>query len=272
MYHDTIAPLEETQREAAATNPSFALLGGDIAYSAPKLPIFHEDAERWIHWLQAWKETMVTPDGCLIPMLITIGNHDVIGRYGKSPSSAAFFYSLFVAPEEKSYFAIDFDHYMSIFVLDSGHTNSISGEQRDWLYNALSARSSIPHKFALYHVPAYPAVRSPKGPISSEIRNQWVPLFDLFGLTAAFENHDHIYKRSYPMRNNTIDEKKGVLYLGDGAWGVETPRKEKSNHRHNYLAKVVSARHFILVTILPDNTIRYQAIESNGTIIDNYTR
>lgn len=272
MYHDDLAPLIETQKQAAATNPRFALLGGDIAYTAPKFALFSENFERWLDWLKAWKTTMVTPDGCLIPMIIAIGNHDVIGRFNKTPSSATFFYSLFVAPEQNSYKAIDFDGYMSVIVLDSGHTNAIDGKQKQWLQNTLESRSAIPNKFALYHVPAFPSIRTPKGTVSNEVRQHWVPLFDMFGLTAAFENHDHAYKRTFPLLNGAIDEKNGVLYIGDGAWGVKTPRKEKFSHRHWYIAKFASARHFILVTLFPDNSTQYEGIDSKGNILDNYLR
>ena len=269
MYHDDLAPLIETQRQAAATSPHFALLGGDIAYTAPKLSLFAENFERWLDWLKAWKATMVTPDGCLIPMIITIGNHDVIGRFGKSPSHAAFFYSLFVTPQQTSYKVIDFDGYMSVIVLDSGHTNPIGGAQSRWLAQTLENRQEIPNKFALYHVPAYPSIRNPKGPISSEIRMNWVPLFDTFHLTAAFENHDHAYKRSYPLLNGKIDEEDGVLYMGDGAWGIKSPRKEKTSRRW-YIKKFSPTRHFILVTLFPNHTQQFQAIDSKGTPIDNY--
>ncbi len=272
MYHDSLTPLIEIQQQAAATTPHFALLGGDIAYTAPKFPIFSENFERWLDWLTTWSATMVTPEGCLIPMVVAIGNHDVIGRYSQPASRAAFFYALFITPDTSSYKVIDFDHYMSVIVLDTNHTNTIAGEQKTWLHLTLEQRPSIPNKFAIYHVPAYPAIRSPKGPVNSEVRQHWVPLFDQFRLTAAFENHDHAYKRTHLLYNGQPDAKKGVLYLGDGAWGVEKPRKEKFSKRLSYLANVVSSRHFILVTVYPNHETQYQAINDEGKVFDSYRR
>lgn len=43
------------------------------------------------------------------------------------------------------------------------------------------------------------------------------PLFEEYELTAAFENHDHTYKRTHRIRDGWWIP-RGVLYLGDGAW------------------------------------------------------
>ena len=110
--------------------------------------------------------------------------------------------------------------------MDSGHTHPINGAQTEWLAGVLEARQLVPHKFALYHVPAYPSSRPFNYGISKQIRKNWVPLFDKYKLTAAFENHDHDYKRTHPLLEGKTAP-KGVIYLGDGAWGVETPRKAR---------------------------------------------
>ncbi|MEM1283635.1 MAG: metallophosphoesterase family protein, partial [Chlamydiota bacterium] len=249
MLHDETKYFAEMNVTAAATDPMFAVLGGDIAYSAPKLNLFKEDVSRWINWLQIWFKTMVTKDGRLIPIVITIGNHEVIGRYDQPPERAKFFYSLFKWPTQGGYQVIDFDHYMSIWVLDSGHTHPIDGKQKEWLETTLNQRNELPHKFAVYHVPAYPSVRKVKGSISKQIRELWIPIFEDHGINTAFEHHDHAYKRTHPIYKGQIDSNKGVLYLGDGAWGVKKPRTPKSPNDRWYLAKTKSTRHFILVTL-----------------------
>lgn len=270
MYHDDVETYAETNRAAAATRPLFAMLGGDIAYSAPmvKLSSMHENFQRWMHWLKAWTETMVTPDGYIIPMIITIGNHEVIGRYLQPPSKAEFFYALFKWPETKSYQTVDFGKYMSIFVLDSGHTEPIEGPQAEWLASELAERELVVHKFALYHVPAYPSVRKFTNKYSQMIRNQWVPSFERYGLNVAFENHDHTYKRTYPITQNEIDTERGVLYLGDGAWGVAKPRHPATPSERWYLARTKSQRHFIQVVVSNDER-RFMATDPQGKIFDD---
>ncbi|MFQ5729958.1 MAG: metallophosphoesterase, partial [Waddliaceae bacterium] len=127
-----------------------------------------------------------------------------------------------------------------------------------------------PHKFALYHVPAYPCVRKFKGMFNIQIRRHWVPIFENFGLTAAFEHHDHAYKRTHLIYRERIDP-KGVLYLGDGGWGVKRARKPRSAGSLWYLAKTARARHFIMVTLDGGNR-HYTAIDSKGNVIDTYSQ
>ena len=44
-------------------------------------------------------------------------------------------------------------------------------------------------------------------------------MFDNYGIIAAFENHVHQYKRTFPLKNDSIDP-KGTVYFGDGSLGV----------------------------------------------------
>jgi hypothetical protein len=84
--------------------------------------------------------------------------------------------------------------------------------------------------------------------VSPLIRQHWVPLFERFGLNVAFEHHEHAYKRTHLLLQGS-PHPAGILYLGDGSWGVEKPRKPKSPSERPYLAKSASTRHFILVEL-----------------------
>ena len=214
----------------------------------------------------AWKEHMVAPDGRLIPIIPAIGNHDINGGFDKTPAEAADFHTFFSMPGRQGYNVLDFGNYLTIFILDTGHTNPIGGMQTHWLYENLKARQRIQHKFAVYHVPAYPSYRKYNNKISAAVRLHWVPLFDLFGLHAAFEHHDHTYKRTHFLRHGAVDP-CGVLYMGDGAWGPEEPRIPKTPEQAWYLAKTASRRHFILVTI-NKKTRQFKAIDHTGKVID----
>lgn len=282
MYHDDIDILRKTNRQAAKMSPSFALVGGDIAYASSNLTDFlprwvhsvtdrlaRQRFDRWLSWLIAWKEEMVTAEGCLVPILPAIGNHDTIGRFGQTPEQAPFFYSLFAMPGKPGYNVLDFADYMSIFLLDSGHTNPVGGNQAKWLAQALRQRKDMGHKFALYHVPAYPSVHKITEEIGSQIRKFWVPSFETYHLTAAFENHEHAYKRTHPLLANAIVT-QGVIYIGDGSWGVKKPRLPSSLEKKWYLAKAISARHFLVVDIEEDKQTVH-AINSNGLVIDHFS-
>ncbi len=269
MYHDEIEPLVEMHHQAAKHDPHFALVGGDIAYaSTSKVGQSSPEDGRWIEWLAAWNKHMVTPSGFMIPFIPAIGNHDTNGRFRQTPKEAPFFYALFPFPGEAGCNVLDCGESLSIFVLDTHHTHPVEGKQAAWLEAALNERKLVKDKFALYHVPAYPSVRKFKGIKHTAIRKHWVPLFEQGGITACFENHEHTYKRSYLLKGGKIDP-AGILYLGDGAYGVKNPRVPKNLKRERYLATASARRHFILVTLKNGQRL-YQAIDSQGKVFDEY--
>jgi hypothetical protein len=270
MYHGSgyIDQMKNTCLMAAGTDPMFALIGGDIAYSANRNSRIPEAYGRWLLWLQCWKSTMIRSDGALIPILPAIGNHEVNGGFDQTPIQALFFYSLFPTPGPQGYNAIDFGNYMSIFFLDSGHTHPVEGKQTQWLDEILRTRAKIPTKFALYHVPAWPSCSTIADKVSETIRDNWVPVFEKYQLTAAFENHCHTYKRTFPLINYN-KHPDGVLYIGDGAWGVKSTRIPQTPQEAWYIAKSASIRHFILVTV-EKGTKTYQAVDQAGKIFDEY--
>ena len=269
MYHDTIQYMIETCQQAAKTNPHFAVLGGDIAYAFGKIAFLNR-FNRWIDWVQAWHRTMVTPDGLLIPVISVIGNHDLAGQYDQTPLQARLFAAFFPMPGPPIYNVLDFGDYLSLILLDSGHANAIRGEQQTWLEDVLSQRQEVLHKMAFYHVPAYPSVRSFYQTNSIAIRKYWVPIFEKYQLQVAFEHHDHAYKRTYPLLNHK-PHPEGILYLGDGAWGIKNPRRPKSTRKLSYVAKTASIRHFIVVTLYKDQEF-FTILDAQGRLVDQYTQ
>ncbi|MEO5803667.1 MAG: metallophosphoesterase family protein, partial [Verrucomicrobiota bacterium] len=206
---------------AAKFDPAFIVIGGDLAYANIATNKI-ERVQRWYDFFDSWKNHGVAPDGRLIPLLVTIGNHEVKGFWGKTPESAPGFYALFSMPGKQGYNSLDFGNYLSLVLLDSGHTHPIDGEQTKWLKKTLSERQKVPHLFTFYHVPAYPSARhddeGENSDLTQEVRKYWCPLFEKYGVPISFEHHDHAYKRTHPILANKINP-KGIIYLGDGAWG-----------------------------------------------------
>ena len=273
MMHDR-KKVDDMNQRAAKLNPWFALLGGDLAYADAN----KKNVSNWEDWLDSWMSNCVRKnDGCLIPMVVAIGNHEVAGGTGKKPKDAKYFYSLFPMPSKRSFYVLDIGNYLSLVVLDSDLTERIEGEQAIWLEQSLSQRSGkAPHVFACYHKPAYGTAKPPSGtkdsskdPLAQKIIKYWCPLFDKYNVTAVFENDHHTYKRTHPLRGNRIDRDRGIVYLGDGCWGVDTRDVPKTDEVW-YLAKAESKRHLICVTIRngkPD----YVAYEANGKVIDRHS-
>jgi acid phosphatase type 7 len=83
-------------------------------------------------FLRNYSKHMRGRDDRLIPLLATIGNHEVDGGYGQPRAKALFFYALFDGLYRDTSFAtLDFGDYLSLMLLDTGHTSSIGGEQAD---------------------------------------------------------------------------------------------------------------------------------------------
>jgi hypothetical protein len=253
-----------TSWQAARTDPSFALLGGDLAYCRGR----PEGFARWEQWFADWEATMRAPDGRLIPLVAAIGNHDRRDGGGRDPEKVAPFFTgfLYQDPGGRSYFARRFGPRVALFVLDTGHLARIEGAQRDWLEAELSANADVPVKFALYHVALYPAYQPFLESVEKE-RAYWLPLFDRFHLTAAFEHHGHLQKRTLPLRAGApVLDGTGTVYFGDGCWGKSHAKSARTGR--DYLAASFPDRHFWKVTV-SEQGARYEAIDGFGRVFDS---
>jgi hypothetical protein len=248
-------------RLAAARNPMFALIGGDIAYDNGDIT----NVGLWDQWLARWQKDMVTAEGNLVPMILAIGNHEVQGHFRGSFEKSPFFPNYFSQDDGTTYFSRQLNAKTVLFVLDSGHIFSHGGAQTEWLKTEMEKYKSIPRKFAIYHVPLYPSVRVFTDEFSTEGRKHWLPVFDQNHMTAAFENHDHSLKRTKRLKDGKPDS-TGTLYLGDGCWG-QAPRKVDLGREYLDMAK--NEKHFWSVKTLGTST-RFEAIGLKGEILDSY--
>jgi hypothetical protein len=214
-----------------------------------------------------YTEEMVTPDGYSIPMVLAIGNHEVHGSFGQSKQAAPFFFGFFGQDPEKSYFKRQFGPQLALFVLDSGHVASHES-QVDWLDQELEASKEIPYKAAIYHVPLYPSHRDFMGTYSDLGRAHWAPVFDAHGLTVAFENHDHTFKRSHFIKNGEkVPNGEGTLYLGDGCWGRDARPVDEAPLW--YLNKQGAIQHFWVVDCTVEQ-MTYRAVDMENRVFDIY--
>jgi len=155
-------------------------------------------------------------------------------------------------------------------VLDSSHIARHGGAQAAWLAEELASLADVPFTFACYHVPLFPGFRLPTGAYVKRGREHWLPLFDRYELTAAFENHDHMFKRAKRIRHLRPDP-DGTLYLGDGSWGkgprlVRGPRRTDKVRRW-YVERLESKGHVWVVDVSAQK-VTYTAIDRRGAVFD----
>lgn len=267
--------LEETTRTAMAHDPDFIIWGGDLA-DANGIP---EAIPRWQQWFSAIDKTLRTGERRVIPVVVALGNHDVKKGYYYNHSEyettdawrkflAPEFYEFFAFPGQPGYGVLDIGDYLSVIILDSGHTNPIAGVQTEWLERTLRERAARPHVLPIYHIPAYPSVKSFDGKDEAEVRKHWPPLFDRYAIRTAFEHHNHAYKRTIPIVAGSPAPEGGTIYFGDGAWGVNV-RPVHDTGQTWYLEKATSARHVITLTLYGAQQ-QFKVFTAEGTLLDEY--
>ncbi len=269
--------MDRTNRVAMEYDPHFIVWLGDLAYADedPRLNY------RWYEFFDSIKETLITEDGQVIPIVVMLGNHEVVWlprlerndglhyaeEHGWENHDAIWFYELFAFPKEPGYGTLDFGDYLSLIILNTDHGEPIEGRQAEWLEEQLAARQDIPHVFPMFHVPTFPSVRDWDTWGSVDVREHWMPIFDEYGVKFVYEAHDHAYKRTEPIRDLRVND-RGTVYIGDGAWGVG----ERDIHDPGetwYLREAKSVRHFILAT-LQGKHIHHLMVDEHGNHIDEY--
>jgi acid phosphatase type 7 len=267
--------MERTNRVAMRFSPDFMIWGGDLAYADGIL----SNVGRWYEFYDAMMNTMITDDGRVVPVVVCIGNHEINGGYYFRTEDyeqtdearsriAPFFYSLFAFPGQPGYGVLDFSDYLSLVILDTDHSNPIEGAQTEWAEGVLAERHrrGVPHILPVYHVPGWPSHRNPGGQVETRVRENFVPLFEQHGVRVALEHHDHTYKRTHPLRDGKIDP-TGIVYIGDGAWGV-TPRPGSFSDEW-YISRFQSVRHAIIGTLHGTHQ-HFLMVDEHGNVIDEY--
>ncbi|HMP89488.1 MAG TPA: fibronectin type III domain-containing protein [Kiritimatiellia bacterium] len=263
---------------AAAFDPDFLMVGGDLAYSDSRAEQF------WLEYMyfENWYSRFRTADGRMIPLIVAIGNHEVRKAYVTGypyiedtdswrDREAVYFFRAYAFPGQPGYNVLDFGDYLSLIALDSDHLNPMLGVQTDWLTARLNERRHVRHVFPVYHVPAYPSHRDINDQRNVSIRQNWVPLFENAGLHMVFEHHDHTFKRTTPILAHAMHP-DGIVFLGDGCWGVaKRSVKDTYDPSNWYLQKAESRHHVYLVTMT--DTGRYvKVIDADGIIFDEMSQ
>ncbi|WP_234571702.1 fibronectin type III domain-containing protein [Rhodohalobacter sp. 614A] len=282
-YEQALEDFVKVSIHAAAADPYFAVLGGDLAHARGDA----NNVNQWMDFFRLWHDNMVTDDGFMVPILAAVGNNEVPNRYGDDPEDAVFYYTFFRYPQDQwgskiSYGKLDFREYLSIITLDSDHTQRIPGMQTQWLRGTLNNRQGVRHVIPIYHVAGWPtfASRTLIGPQEDLVRNNWHKVFWDNRIRLVFEHHDHIYKRTFPIgqcddeiRNEKDcqygnNAQNGVIYMGGGAWGSDNDRAAENRWYHE---QVTDQIHNFVVVEIDGSAQTATAIGENGQVLDEFT-
>jgi acid phosphatase type 7 len=253
----------------AKQSPDFFIIGGDIAYTNGRASCYR----RWDDFFREWERNAITPEGYTIPLLTTIGNHESLDGFMNNERETASEYLSYFSHKIASnginrplyHFHLIGNH-SSITVLDSGiitdHQSQSQWLEKIWNEDPLSKRSKI----TLYHVPLYPSVRDFNFKESALGRKYWLPLFDKHKVSLSLENHDHMFKRTFHMKNNHKST-DGTVYIGDGCFGT---LKHKIPAEKPWYAFKFGKHYHLWILNVESTGITAKAVNENGVIVDSF--
>ena len=221
--------------EICNKNPDFVIFNGDFVNCEGE--ISSANSLSWSHIITTWSDHLITDtEGLLIPMLATVGNHEVTPdtRWAGSQVYPPEYMRLFF------YTGWDTDHpqgndgygyltagdYLLIILTDTNHGHEID-TQTTWLENLYSELGNkYKYVVPLEHVIPYPPHRSFTGMWGEiqAIRRQWHPIFKDFGARFITCGHDHVWSLSVRinMDESNIDgyednsAYRSIIYCGSG--------------------------------------------------------
>lgn len=258
----------------ASYDPDFVIFSGDFLWNGQTQ---EGGIDTWDNWLGAWYKYARAEDGRLIPMVLTIGNHELVypQPYEYDPETdASNYYMLFNLPENEQWYSLNWGPDLHIVVLDSEILNT-GGEswndQLEWLRQDLLEHLDNLWKIAAAHRPAFTSGHYSGDP---DIQRDWIPEFDFYHLDLYFSGHDHNYTRTHPINyslstdNYQPSPENGTIYMVCAGWGAPlysgTPRW--------WTAYGPDARyHFSLVDVYENGMLHLKAVSLGGQVFDELT-
>jgi acid phosphatase type 7 len=216
-------------------------------------------------FLREWlsdQELTIGRDGRILPIIPNRGNHE--GREGHSTFEDMFFWPGRTTPY---YYATELSDRATLITLNSNASKG--GDQRDWLETELKRQRATPGKWIIvqYHVASYPSYRPVEA--SAAQRQHWVPLFEQYRVDLVCEADDHTLKRTVPIYEDKADPERGVIYIGDGGFGVPPRVPDTTRWYLQPPGFSTSALHFHVLDFT-DGALRVTAIGLEGQTLDHF--
>jgi len=237
------------------SNPAMhAKLAALIAVEAPDLVLHSGDIVADGAKLSLWKPQFFEPIQAYAPqapIFPVLGNHE---------QNSVYYYNFYALNGKEAWWSTTYGP-VHIIGLDSNQPGDEGTPQYEWLLEDLEAHADAPWKIVLFHHPLFNA--HPDRP-AHELRWQWQPLFQKYGVTLVLNGHDHYYARTLPI-GIASEEPHGVVYVtsaGGGAPLYPTAPKEYIAHRR-------SAFHFTVLEIKNGQLIG-RAIDDAGKVFDAF--
>lgn len=231
---------------ADESRPDFVMIGGDLINDG-------NDQAEWDAFFAAGGAALKK-----LALYPAAGNHD----------SAQLYESIFDLPDNgpagKKNTFYSFDYGAAHFtVMDSNAMGAANQEDIDWLQKDLFA-TDRKYKIVMFHHPAYPAVAIPKDlERAKTIQTNFVPIMEEAGVNLVLSGHQHVYSRTYPLRNGKRDE-NGIVYLTSSSGG-----KRYNPGTFDYMACSSGKAPVYSIISVGKNGITIETRDAAGTVVDS---
>jgi len=197
-----------------------------------------------------------------VPVYTVLGNHE---------QDAPYYYQYMVAPAPEYYYTFKYGN-AQFFMIDSNRDLKEGSEQYNWLEWEL-AKSTATWKIAVHHHPPYSSDSDDHGNTSRELSTlgtaarNLVPLYERYGLDFCLFGHTHLYERSWPLKDNKINMKNGVVYINSG--GAGGGLEEFAPTRSWFTMDLQIVHHYCTFAIFENNLV-FKAVDHEGRLFDTF--
>jgi hypothetical protein len=224
----------------AARNPDLVLVAGDLMNDGASMTQWQD---YWFGPLQINNLSQTTP------IMFNRGNHDGEG---------ALSYAYSVLPGNESWFAFTYGVVRYIFL----NTNVETAEQTAWLQQELASPESqtAPFRIVSFHKPPYTDLWDNSTPTDGEawVRDNWVPLFEQYGVDIVVSGHVHAYLRGIH---------NGIVYMIVGGAGNILDTVTVANW--GFFVVKASIHHYAVMHV-DRNTLSWSSYNTSDALFDSF--
>jgi acid phosphatase type 7 len=234
--------------------PHFLLINGDLTDGG-------QEPNRY-EWVYEYFASM-TQLFSRVPSYPSIGNGE---------SDMVWYTRFHALPQPENYYTFTYGN-IQFFMMDSNRDMSPGSEQYKWLEEQF-AKSTSTWKFVAHHHPTYTSDEDDygdmfKGPSKfgdSNVRDI-LPLYEENGVDAVWFGHLHSYERTWPIRNNRVDKKNGVMHIQTGGAGGNF--EEVGPTRPFFSFSNLREHHYCVVRI-HGNHMDFSMLDVDGYLRDHF--
>lgn len=240
--------------------PDFLLHTGDVVYPTGARTDYRE------RFFLPYRALLAT-----VGFWPSLGNHDLAAEPGEDPG----YFEVFELPEngppglppEHNYW---FDYATArIVVVDSNLEEArLGADVAPWLGQVL-ADPTPRWKFVVFHHPPY---TGGKYAPDERIQRTLVPVFEQTGVDVVFSGHDHLYQRTFPIRQGQVaTDGDGVVYVISGAGGARLYEPLPPERRPAYVAALHHEVHSFTHVRVAGDELTLEQIAIDGSVLDRWS-